>query len=378
MIHKNVIFILGVLSLLVCGCQSSKKALQSGDYLQACNLAINKLRSNPDHKTSIQSLSQAYPLLLETKQNDINNILTLGGDDKYRRIYNIYALLNGVCQNIRTCPGALNIIPAPKSFYDQQAEAQKQAFEECIRLADGKMQMSTRESSRQAYYLYAEALSYKENDPATIAKKSQALDNGTLRVLVDQIPAFGRYQLTADFFYDQVFTNINNNPKNIFTRFYQPAEARKIKLIPDQVMTMVFEDFTVGQVYDTSDTKEFRRDSVIVGTAETSDRKKVNVYGSVKAKMTIYTRTVESKGLLNVQIIDNNTKQLLANEKFPGVYVWQNRWGKYNGDDRALTRDQLRLCNRDAALPPDNQSLFIEFTKPIFTSVSKFLNSFYR
>jgi hypothetical protein len=325
MLHKNVIIIFGILSLLVCGCQSSKKALQHGDYLQACNIAINKLRSSPDHKTSIQSLRKAYPLLLETRQNDINNMLTLGGDDKYRKIYNIYVSLNGVYQNIKSCPGAFKVVPNQKSFYEQQAQAQKQAFEECVRLADGKMQMQTRENAREAYYLYAEALTYNQNDPTTIAKKNQALDNGTLRVLGDQIPAFGSYRLSADFFYDQVFTYLNNNPKNLFTRFYQPAEARKIKLVPDQIMTMVFEDFIVGQIYDTSNTKEYRRDSVVVGTVETKEKQKANVYGTVKAKMTTYTRTVESKGLLNVQIADYKTKQLLANEKFPGTFVWQNK-----------------------------------------------------
>lgn len=371
-------FFIGLLILLMAGCMSSKKALQQGDYLQSCNLAINKLRSNPQHKSSVQSLGIAYPLLLSTKKSEVDNLLSLGAEDKYRRIYDIYASLNAVYQNIKTCPGALSVIPNPEAFFDQQAQSQKAAFEECAHLGDLRMQLNTRDGARQAYYLYLDALKYKENDPVVAAKKLKALDAGTVRVLVEQIPAFGRYQLSAGFFYDQVFTYLNNNPRNIFTRYYQPQEARKIKLIPDHTIVMSFDDFVVGQVYDSSSSKEYQRDSVVVGTVKTRGGKEMNVYGTVKAKMIVHTRTVESKGILSVQIEDSNTKQLLANEKFPGSFVWENKWAKYNGDERALSREQLKLCDRDAVLPPDNQALFIEFTKPIFSSVSQYLSRFYQ
>jgi len=97
---------------------------------------------------------------------------------------------------------------------------------------------------------------------------------------------------------------------------------------------------------------------------------------TVHAKLIITTQTAESKGLISIQITDFSTKQLLAHEKFERKYIWENSWGKYNGDSRALSDKQLKICENQAVLPPSQQELFLEFTKPIFRNASNYLIQF--
>lgn len=377
--NQITLFILALITMLFFeACRSSKKAFNRGDYYQSCMIAIDKLRSNPDHKTSKEILQQAYPLFVENTQSNIDNTLTMNGDNKFRQIYQYYNSLNTIYQNIKTCPGALRVILRPQPFFEEQAKAKEKAFQECMNLGNQKLLTNNHEDAKAAYYLFNEALSYNPNNQLANNKLAEALDKATVKVVLEQIPVLGKYQFSCDFFYDQIFTYLNNDRRNQFLRFYRPFEAEKLRLKPDHVIRMQFDDFVVGQVFETSNTEQCKRDSVVVGTVKLDNGKEKKVYNTVTAKLTTRTRTVESKGLLSLQIVDFRTKQLLGHEKLPGVFAWRDSWGNFNGDSRALTTQQLKICDREAVIPPPAQDLFIEFTKPIFTNTSDYLARFYR
>jgi hypothetical protein len=45
------------------------------------------------------------------------------------------------------------------------------------------------------------------------------------------------------------------------------------------------------------------------------------------------------------------------------------QWGTLNGDERALTPEQIKLCSlRD--VPPPPQDLFVAFTQPIYGQIT--------
>jgi hypothetical protein len=87
---------------------------------------------------------------------------------------------------------------------------------------------------------------------------------------------------------------------------------------------------------------------------------------------------VSSSGTLQVKILDAYNKKILENKVFPGSFVWQTEWASYNGDQRALSKEQLDLCQKKPEAPPAPQDLFFEFTRPIFDQTRSFLRSYYR
>lgn len=378
---KNRFFVLlpffALALLLNTSCRSSKQAYQQGDYYDACTISIKDLRNNPKNKKAAETLTLAYPLLLKTTQLNIDNILSLNSIAKYRTVYNEYVKLNNIYQSILTCPEALRIIPSPQSFIKQQNDVQKLAFNEIIAEADGKLAEGTRMSARNAYYLYTDALRFDPASDLAKSKQMEALDKAIVKVVLEQIPVVKAYDFSCSFFYDQVFTSLNNDRRNLFLQFYRPEEAVKMKIVPDHVITMSFDDFVVGQVSDKKVITDLRRDSVIVGSVKMPDGSNKDVFNTVTAKLTVNTRTLESKGLIAVQIVDFRTKQLLAHQKFEGVYVWQDDWGTFNGDSRALSEKQLRICNKQQISPPAPQYLFLEFTKPLYNSTINYLSNFY-
>ena len=88
-------------------------------------------------------------------------------------------------------------------------------------------------------------------------------------------------------------------------------------------------------------------------------------------------KTVISTGLLDFKIIDPNTDVVLTQEKFPGTYNWFCEWGYFNGDERALSKEQKKILGLKQLNPPLPQDLFIEFTKPIYDQLAGKIRAFY-
>lgn len=103
----------------------------------------------------------------------------------------------------------------------------------------------------------------------------------------------------------------------------------------------------------------------------------INVYGTVKATYRENTRQVLSRGLLSMRIMDARSNTVVFHEKFPGEFNWINQWGSFNGDERALTTEQMRIAKQEPLQPPPPQTLFIEFCKPIYGQVTSKVRSYY-
>ncbi len=111
--------------------------------------------------------------------------------------------------------------------------------------------------------------------------------------------------------------------------------------------------------------------------ANTPQSNNINVYGTVKATFRENTRQIISRGLLSMRIMDAKSNTVVFHEKFPGEFVWINQWGSFNGDERALSAEQLQIANQQPMDPPPPQVLFIEFCKPIYGQFQSKVESYY-
>jgi hypothetical protein len=81
---------------------------------------------------------------------------------------------------------------------------------------------------------------------------------------------------------------------------------------------------------------------------------------------------------LSMVIVDAKTTGILSHQKFEGSYVWVSKWARFNGDERALSDQQLAMCKLKETQPPGTQELFLEFTRPIYDRLIPSLRSFYQ
>ena len=276
-----------------------------------------------------------------------------------------------------TCPKAYELIPHPTEYVAELSNAKQMAAEQAYNMGVKALNYNTVEQARIGYQHFIKANSYVNGYKDVIDKIDEARYEATLRVIVQKPYTSNKYQYSADFFYVNLLAEMSKRTKNRFVRFYSEEEAADANMKnPHQYIVLNFEDFSVGNILETINTKDVSRDSVIVGTVKV-DGKTYNSYNTVKAKLTTKRQEISSGGVLSLRIIDAQTNRELQLKNFSGKYVWATESASFQGDDRALTAEQKKMCEKKAMLPPPQQDLFVEFTKPIYTQAVSFVQSAY-
>lgn len=387
--RKLSIIILVAIIGTMWSCGSSKKTFESGNYYGSVMQSVNKLRKSPNNKKSREVLSQAYPMAVDFYLNEVNRMKD--GQDRFKngKIVDSYKMLNNMHDEIRRSPAALEVIPNPEDFYNQLKYHTREAASERYTAGEEALAMGSRPYAIQAYDNFIQADLYQPGYLDVKNKIDEARYLATLKVLVDQVPVPSMQAgLSAQFFQDQIEQFLFNYQENEFIRFYSTKD-QSLK-DPDQIVVLQFDDFVVGQVNNQERIFEVSKDSVVMGQVKTQEvvastdstrgytrDKNVNVYGTVKATFHENTRQVISRGLLSMRIMDAKSNTVVLHDKFPGEFVWVNKWGNFNGDERALTKEQLRIAHQQAMQPPPPQTLFIEFCKPIYGQVTSRVRSYY-
>ena len=364
---------------ILSACSSGKKAYERGDYYGAVTKAVNRLRQNPDHNKSAETLKEAYPLALEYYESQAKNEIASNTDFKWKNAIQSYTYLNQLYEQIRQCPGCLRVLPNPRNYYAEIGPLKEKAAEESYAAGITSLMKGTRNDAKQAYYNFADVQAFVPGYKDVISYLEKAKDVATLKVILEQIPVPARYNLSGGFFQDRVEEYLHTNYSEMsFIRFYTPKEAQSVKLEQaDQILRIQFDDFSVGNTMLKEKEETVSRDSVRVGEVK-MEGKVVPVYNTVKAKLTTTRKEVLSNGLLSMVVVDAKTNGILSHKKFTGEFVWVNSWARYNGDERALTNQQLQLCKQAEAQPPGAQDLFLEFSKPIYNQLVPALRSFYQ
>jgi len=362
--------------LVATSCSTGYKSYKKGDYYKAAMDAVDKLKSSPGSDKAEFVLTKTYPLALQDALREIEYAKAENSPNNYENIVHQYERINQLAYNIYHCPAANKIIPKPTEYPQELSEARQKAAEQVYIMGLKALDAGTLNEARNAYQFFQRTNNYVYGYQDVLKLIDEARFQGTLRVMFEKPLTSPKYQYSADFFSINLLSEISKNLEKRLIKFYNYDgynTASGVK--PHQYLVLNFEDFSIGNVYDTKKTVDVKRDSVKVGTA-TVEGKKVDVYNTVTAKLNTFRREIKSGGILSVRIFDQNN-QLVEQRNFSGEYVWYTTWSTYNGDDRALTAEQKKQCERSPEIPPSQQTLFVEFTKPIYSQAYSYIRQFY-
>ncbi|GAB4406222.1 MAG: hypothetical protein OHK0039_07800 [Bacteroidia bacterium] len=371
------------LILVLSACKVTQKAYERGDYETAVFNSIERLRRSPENKKASQTLAEAYPAMQTYLQEQIEQLKLSNNPLRWEAVARNYETLNRAYDEIQRSPAARRIIRSPQQYQREYGEATRLAAESRYALGIQGLQRAQagdRNSAKDAYEHFRRALEWRPGFRDAEDRSLEALDLATIYIEVEPIPMHSRaLALSNEFFENQLFEYMASSPISPFVRFVSAADTRTLRRDPDHILRMGFDDFVVGQAYVKETVMQRRRDSVVVGTVKISEDSTVNVYGTVEAEMHQFMKQISSSGLLDLRIIDGRTGTILAQRKFPGTFVWTDRWGFYQGDKRALDPEDEDFVRKRSESPnPPPQVLFVEFTKPIFSQVTAFVSDYYR
>ena len=377
---KNIIFVC-ILVLSFTACNTGKNLYEKGNYYQAVLRSVEKLKKSPNNKKAQETLANAYPNAVNYYLDQLDNLKSSSSEFRNTEAVYIYDKLNSMYENIQLSPAAKNVIENPKKYYSSLEKIKPFAAEEQYNAGIQFLNYGNRENAKKAYFYFLEADKFVVNYKDVNEKIDEAYDRSLLHVITYLQPIQSRYyKLSATIFYSQVETILKQIEQKEFIRFHTTEEAKNTDLRdPDQILNINFEDFVVGETHTKERVEKMESDSIKIGEVKLNSRTTKDVYGTVKAVVTINRMEIISKGFINLTIEQNgNSKEVLISEDIAGQYVWFNEWGNYNGDERALTKEQIDICIQKRINPIPPQQMFVEFTKPIHDQLKTRLFSYYR
>ena len=375
-------FILLSFVLLLNACSTGEKALQQGNYYDAIMKAANRLSSDPDNRKATQVVRDGYPMAIAYYQEEIDKVLTSRDQFRWKQTLEIMQTVNRMSDEIRRIPAARMLVANPKTYISEIADVKNKAAEEYYAAGMEALSRKTRESARLAltYFVNADAMALGFKD--TRQKIQESKDKATLKVVVEQIPVNGKYEYSAQFFYDNVFQMLNQQfQEKDFVHFFSPQEADKAKLkFPDMVLQMGFYDFFIDRPQHFEEEKDLSRDVVETYQVKISKDSTVTRSRTVlkRGKIKIVTDQVASGGLLELKAVDFQSQKILFTDKIPGQYRWENKYGVFIGDPEVLDNTLANIVNNKVLMPPASQDMFVLFTKPIFNQLGEKLTNYFK
>lgn len=368
--------------LFLGSCSTGKKSLDRGNYYEAILKAASRLANDPDNRKAAEVVREGYPLAIQYYQEEIDQVLTGNDPFRWKQTLEIMQTVNRMSDEIRRIPAARKLISNIKTYTSEMADVQNRAAQEFYDAGMDALNRKTRETAKQAYFHFINADGLVRGFKDTKQKILQAKELATLKVVVEQIPVNGKFEYSAQFFYDNVFQMLNQRfQEKDFVRFFSPEEAERTKLkYPDMVLQMGFYDFFIDRPQHFEEEKELKKD------IEEKYQVKINKDSTVtrtrivqkKGKIKILTDQVGSGGLLELKAVEFPSQKIVFTDKIPGQFTWANKYGIFVGDNEVLTPELTAILNNKMVMPPPAQDMFVLFTKPIFDQLTNKLVNYFR
>ncbi len=371
--------LMAVFIVQIMACSSGKRLFEKGDYDGAVMKASQRLKQAPNNAKAKNTLRSAYTLALKTHLDAIQQADSFRTENYYDITLSNYTALYNLEQTIKFCPACLKVV---KNLYEvdiKLAQTKNDALAFYYKRGNDYLALGGKTNARKALIDFNKVVSIQYDYKDIGTQVNQAKWEASEKIVINHIPMHSKtFSISNDFFEKKILEYCYNNIQvNRLVQFLTPEEAKRENiLIPDQIIDIYFDDFSVGQTYVKENNQEFKKDSVIIGTTNLNGKEQ-SVYGSIKASVRSFEKTVSSSGIMNLSISSPITKTIMLTEKVPGTYVWICKWGNYNGDSRALSKDLLSITQGRELMPPAPQDLFIEFTKPIYSQLTSRLSSYY-
>lgn len=354
------------LSLLL-ACNSSRKALQNGQFEEAVQLSVKNLLKNPTKQKEIDVLAQAYN---KSAQADIDriNFLRKGGEEvaweeifnRYNNLQNRQTLVSALPSSVLTAIGFVRVDYSQELF-----SAKKHASDYLYQRAVMSLATNLRHKAREAFYDLEKVKNFTPDYKDVDAKLDEARYKGTNRVLF-KIRNGANVIIPRDLEAEVLKITVKDLNTQWLNYDLKPAPGtdydyyivltiQSINVSPEQIRETVFTDekeVQDGFKYVLDKKGNVKKDSV-------GNDIKVPQYKTIKCKV------IESRQLKTSQIggtldyLNARSNQLVRSLPVSAEMVFENRSAKTFGDTDALKPESKKwLHNRPVPFPTNEQMVF--------------------
>ena len=370
---KGILLILT--SILFIACSSSKSAeknLYSGNYDQAINTSIKKLRANKNKKNSPSYITTLKEAFQKAEARDLNKVSYLEEENNpaiYESIYKLYRTLDSRQEAIKPIlPLYINGNEIPfrfKNYNSQIIKAKEDLSSYLYQNANTLLNSNSKTDFRKAYdeFNYIEQINpnYRNVNQLKSVAHKKGIDyviiemiNNTRQVipqrLENELLNFDTYGLNN-------FWTVYHNSPNPSTQYSFAINVilQNIIVSPEQIKGRQItneKQIKDGWKYATHKNGSFVKDSL-------GNRIKIDNFKTIRCNYFETRQFKASRVSGNVELVNLENRQLIKTFPLQSEFIFEHFYSTARGDRRALDENLLiYLDNRRIPFPSDEQMIY--------------------
>jgi len=371
---KKLLLLTVLLSVLVsCGGRKQiEKQLYSGNYDVAITNALKKLENNKDKKRKqqfVMMLEDAYYKVVERDLKTIEHLKKDGNPEQYKAIYEIYADLDARQDAIKpVLPLKIGNKSIRLKFNDYSNSLVNYRYKTSDYMIDkgiALLDSGDKYTAREAYdiFSYIENINpnFEETRELMIEAHEKGIDyvfvsieNRTRQIIPVQLEQelldFNTYGL------DQFWTAYHANKDETITYDYaMQLQLKHIDVSPEELREKQLirkKQVVDGWKYQLDNNGNVMKDSL-------GNDIKIDKIIEARARFSEFNQFKSTRVLADVVYSDLKSNQILDAFPIDTEFVFENRFGIFRGDKRALTNNDLDLlAQRRVIFPSDDQMVY--------------------
>lgn len=388
---KKLILLSVMLSVLL-SCSSRRqmeKALYSGNYDQAITTALRKLRANKDAKRNYDLVVLLQDAYKKVTQRDLEQIAILKADanpENYKTIYGMYVNMDSRQEAIKPLlPLRINGREVAFNFndYTQEILNIKQdlviyEYQNAENMLSSNDKYILREAYRKLKYIddiqpnyrnvrnLMEEAHFKGTDFVLVSIENQT-NQIIPRRLEDDLLNFDTYGLNN--FWTVYHAETANE---IDYDFAMELQLRRINILPERIINnqhLRKKEIVDGWEYLLDDSGNVVQDSL-------GNDIKVDKVITVKARVFEILQSKESQIIGDVVYFDLKQNQRLKSFPISSGYIFENRFGTFRGDERALSDYDRDIINGRRMPFPSNEQMVYDTGEDLKLRLKDIINSY--
>jgi hypothetical protein len=371
---KKLLLLSVILSVLVScvGRKQIESQLNSGNYDQAITNALKKLENSKDKQRKqsyVKILKEAFSKVVDEDLQTIAQFQKDGNPEYYKRVYNMYLALNARQNAVKSVtPLKINDKTVNFNFknytdniVDYRYKTSEHLIDKGIDLLDSKNKYDSREA--HIIFSYVESINpnFEENRDLLIEAHEKGTDyvsvsikNQTQQIipkrLEEDLLDFDTYGL------NEFWTVYHAYPNDSLVYDYDmQLQLKQINISPESInerQLLRKREVVDGWKYQLDAAGNVEKDSL-------GNDIKVDKIINVKARFFEVVQTKTSQVIAEVVYTDLKQNQVLEAFPIDSGFVFENIFGKFKGDKRALNKEDRRLLsNRRMGFPSNEQMVY--------------------